>query len=323
MADSRKAACLLLKLAALAMLVLVSYLALLYGVLAVDRNDNYFLANSDKLRRLKEARHPKLVLIGGSNLAFGVDSARIRDALGMTVVNMGVTIDFGLKMMLDQVAPYLGQGDVVVVVPEYENFCGDAFYGCGVGLLDLAALRENRADLDVRQLVVLANSAMRDSARIFGYKPARPQAGNDPAAVIFTRSSFNQDGDITTHLKLPPRKVPEYPLDAQLNGAAAEYVRDFAALSARSGVTTLVLFPPLPKGYYQRHASLFEEVALELRGKGVPLLSAPRDFVYDERLFFDSVYHLNAEGRALRTEKMIRILSATLPARQKAGATGS
>jgi hypothetical protein len=36
--------------------------------------------------------------------------------------------------------------------------------------------------------------------------------------------------------------------------------------------------------------------------------SPPADFVYEESQFFDTVYHLNREGRALRTEKVIRDL---------------
>ena len=51
---------------------------------------NYQAATQDKVRLLKQTKGPKIVLIGNSNLAFGIDSAQIEQAFGMPVVNMGV-----------------------------------------------------------------------------------------------------------------------------------------------------------------------------------------------------------------------------------------
>ena len=51
---------------------------------------NYQASLIDKVQRLESIHEPKIVLIGDSNLAFGIDSEKIEEAFDMPVVNMGL-----------------------------------------------------------------------------------------------------------------------------------------------------------------------------------------------------------------------------------------
>jgi hypothetical protein len=53
------------------------------------------------------------------------------------------------------------------------------------------------------------------------------------------------------------------------------------------------------------------------------MMSAPEDFVFPKRLFFDTVYHLKQEGRQLRTQKVIEQLNAFLAQREGTGLAGA
>src|SRR5690606_26128837 len=64
----------------------------------------------------------RVVLVGGSNLAFGIDSKAIEAAVGCPVVNMGMNGYFGVRFMLEEVAPRLRAGDVVVLAFEWDNY---------------------------------------------------------------------------------------------------------------------------------------------------------------------------------------------------------
>ncbi len=44
----------------------------------------------NKMERLESIEEFKIGLIGNSNLAFGIDSAKIEEEFGMSVVNMGL-----------------------------------------------------------------------------------------------------------------------------------------------------------------------------------------------------------------------------------------
>ena len=79
---------LLLKIIIILSACLVS--CLLLFVIPIKDSQNYLMANRDKLHVLSATISPKVVLVGGSNLAFGIDSELISKSLGMPVVNMGL-----------------------------------------------------------------------------------------------------------------------------------------------------------------------------------------------------------------------------------------
>ncbi|TFH41223.1 MAG: hypothetical protein E4G96_05935, partial [Chrysiogenales bacterium] len=83
----------------------------------VDR-DNYLCATIDKHKRLKNARSPRLILMGDSNLAFGVDSKKIQNALHCNVINMGTHLEYGYLFHINEIKPYIRPGDRVLVVYE-------------------------------------------------------------------------------------------------------------------------------------------------------------------------------------------------------------
>ena len=59
-------------------------------------------------------------------------------------------------------------------------------------------------------------------------------------------------------------------------------------------------------------------VARELAQLDLDVISSPEEYRFEPGLFYDSAYHLNAEGRQLRTERLLRDL-ARWQARQREG----
>ena len=64
--------------------------------------NSYFAAAIDKERLLAVTRAPRLLLVGGSNLAFGIDSEQIETITGLAVLNLGLHANVGLRLMLRQ-----------------------------------------------------------------------------------------------------------------------------------------------------------------------------------------------------------------------------
>ena len=104
------------------------YLILVLADIVSGGND-YILADLEKYNRLATILSPKLVLVGGSATAFGIDSSRLEKSLGMPVVNMSLHAAVGLKFMLYDVVERIANGDIVIVMPEYEQFCGKTANG--------------------------------------------------------------------------------------------------------------------------------------------------------------------------------------------------
>ena len=51
--------------------------------------DGYLQAYNKKCQLLEDTPSPRIIFVGGSNLAFGLDSQRIKDSLNINVINYG------------------------------------------------------------------------------------------------------------------------------------------------------------------------------------------------------------------------------------------
>ena len=75
--------------------------------------NSYDFAIIDKHRILAGTKSPKIVLAGGSNLAFGIDSAEIENKLNIPLVNMGLHAGIGLGRILNDISPFLNSNDIL------------------------------------------------------------------------------------------------------------------------------------------------------------------------------------------------------------------
>ena len=308
-------------------LALLGGLVLLTGA-AIGRydsragEDNYLAAVLEKDRIIRNTASPKIILVGGSNLAFGIDSKAMQDSLGLRVVNMGLYAKLGLKYMLAQVRPYIGQGDVILVVPEYDQFYGD--FANGDNTLNTALLyapadriRDFMRSYSIADVVLrpraenVRRSFLRAVAAAAGKEDAFFPPDTNP---VYNRRSFNKYGDVVSHLgrkgmnpdsifvkPLPPMKDFNKGTLADLNGIADEAKEKHAH--------AYFLFPSYIQTSYDINVAAIDSLKNRLvAGMRMPIIGSAKDFVYPGIYFFDTRFHLNEEGRRLRTVRLIEML---------------
>lgn len=78
-----------------------------------------------KYERLENLKSPKIVFIGGSNAAFGIDSQKIEKTFNVPVVNMGHRAGNGIRLPIKTISPQLRKNDIAVFMFEYGCFCGE------------------------------------------------------------------------------------------------------------------------------------------------------------------------------------------------------
>ena len=76
---------------------------------------NYQASILDKIERLKSINEPKIILVGNSNLAFGIDSEKIEQEIGMPVVNLGFHGALGNAFHEDMAKFNIEKGDIVII----------------------------------------------------------------------------------------------------------------------------------------------------------------------------------------------------------------
>lgn len=314
---------LLLKLGALgAAIVLTGLLIGQYDSKAGD--DNYLAAVLEKDRLIRGTASPKIILVGGSNLAFGIDSRMMQDSLGMNVVNMGLYAKLGLRYMLAQVKPYIKRGDVVVVVPEYDQFYGD--FANGDNTLNTALLYApsdrigdfvraySVVDVVLRPRIENARrSFLRAAAAAVGREAQFFPPDTNP---VYNRRSFNQYGDVVSHIGkagMNPDSifVRELPPLEDFNERTITDLNGIAGKAREEGAHAYFLFPSYIDRSYLINIEAIDSLRSRLeKGMRLPIIGGAKDFTYPGRYFFDTRYHLNEEGRRLRTARMIEVLRA-------------
>jgi len=279
---------------------------------ATSGANSYIAGVIDKQAHLHATPAPRIIFVGGSNLAMGLDSEFVERSLGKPVVNLGVNAGLGLRFMLNQVKPALHAGDTVVLVPEYEQFYGHL--NGGLTLLEvLTIFPEGWRYLDSPQqyAVVLGEFPM----LVQGMAANIPRRWQTRTGFIATRASYNAWGDITTHLDRPsPANIGDLFLftsaEKNFDADTLAVINTFHTEANRAGARVLLAYPPLPALQFEQNRAQLELVHTRLeRDTRVPLLGAPRDWVYPVAYFFDTVYHLNRQGRHVRTTQLIRALA--------------
>lgn len=289
--------------------------AALWSRYPLPRN-SMFAAAHDKLAHLQATPAPRLILVGGSNLAFGMDSPRLAQALGRPVLNMGLHAGLRLGFMVRQVEPELRPGDVVLVTPEYEQFVTfpDVLPPFQLMEQDLAQARFFTASDWIRlantaQLYV-AHVTQVSARRVFLHEYRQPTAP-------YTRDSFNASGDMVAHLDLPTTAPPlparwglEWRPAAVARGS--DLIAELARVAAAHQARVLFAYPPVPAPLVASRAADLQRLDVQLRAAlpDVVFLNQPSDACLPPAVFYDTYYHLLRAGRDQRVSQLLTALQA-------------
>lgn len=286
-----------------ALMLSILLAAVLFGPPAAP--SEYMRSTVAKNARLRAIGSPKVVLIGGSNLAYGIDSERLEQALCLPVANMGLTAVLGFRFIVNEVVDELGPGDVVIVALEHSNYrrpekMDDAL----ATVLDyrpasFAYVPWYERPRIAASLGVLHLQAVRDHLRE-AYRQGR-------TTPLYRERVFNVQGDLVNQLGEPPTAIPE-PDPAEFDTLYVDdsfwpVADDLIAKADARGAQVVFSWTSLAERVFKPVESA--AVYHAMQEHGYTLAGRPEDHVYPDSLFYDSWYHLHTLGRSLRTERLI------------------
>lgn len=270
--------------------------------------------NIDKMQRLKSLSSPKVVVVGGSNVSFGIDSEMMTDTLKMPVTNMGIHAGVGLKYMIEQVLPYIKEGDLVILSPEHSQFA-DMYHGSDE-LLKLArdVMPKGSKKLSLEDYYHLADElptyvGTKCMAFLSFWLPA-PKL----KSAVYTRAQFNEYGDVVAHFGFPRKSIGTKTLRYQLDEKVILELNRYVGVMEQKGAQVLFSPPALQQTCYEHSADLMKDFNEYLQSEQATfhMMGEQKDYVFADTLFFDTVYHLTEEGRKLRTERLCNDVLHTL-----------
>ena len=275
---------------------------------------NMLYTQTDKDKLLINTPSPRIIFVGGSNLAYGLDSKRIKDSLHLNPINTGIHVNLGLKFMLTNTLQYIKPGDIIILAAEYQQFYGNLANGEGELLsivTDIAP--QSQRLLDYKQVFTLikllpeyAQSKLRPVMMFYKYP-------KDNGIGRYDRAAFNIYGDATAHWKMPGENTKPYPaITGKLNNDAVDALLNFKNAIKLKKAKLYVTFPGYQKSSFQKSAAAIAQVEQVLKNNHFNLISTPQEFELPDDLIFDTPYHLTKRGVDYRTGLLIRDLKKVI-----------
>lgn len=286
--------------------LLLSGLLLIFIFVAVLPQYRYSFnaAIMDKTARAASIEEPKILLVGNSNLVFGIDSQMIEAELGMPVVNMGLHAGLG-NVFLEQLArPYIKEGDIVVVsFTEYAD--DDAIFDPTLAWVTI----ENHFSLwytvrpkDVPDMLQAFPTYFKKALTLWSNGD-----GNERNGEMYSRDAFNQYGDssyprISTQLDWTGRTVNVPPV----NQTCIERLNRLNTYIESKGASMVIAAFPIPCGPATPEEEEYRAFWRELAGGlNCPVISDITDYFMDYQYFYDTQQHLTDEGTKIRTGQLV------------------
>lgn len=284
----------------------------------IDQKNNYLAAINIKHKRIEDIKNNKILFVGGSNLAFGIDSKKIEDALGQPIVNLGMHGGLGLNFMLNEAAAVIKNGDTVILSIEYYlSTEGDfklqkevtKYFPKANDYITTDYLRELSYTIQEKAESIRANISFLKN-KIINNTLATATAENNDA--LYHLKNFNVYGDMIGHLNM---KSVDIEIGSKPFKISYEYYKGiqlinyFIQIAKEKNVTVYFIFPPYPSYQFNMAYSTIKKYEADLkRDLNAPILTKPEDSIYDKIMFFDTIYHLNKTGRAQHTQFIINTI---------------
>jgi hypothetical protein len=281
--------------------------AFLFAVLMPQYEQGYNAALIDKKARVMAIDEPKIVLVGNSNLVFGIDSAAIEAELGMPVVNMGLHGGAGNAFHEEMAKFNVQPGDIYIIChTDYADI--DEVSDASLAWITI----ENHFDLWplIRQKDIPA------MAKAFpGYVKRclnlwASGAGNLSTEDAYAREAFNEYGDNVFERPVALQGLPfaEQTLPT-LSTACADRLNALNSYMQERGATLLLTAYPIAYGEFTPLLDDYDAFQEELdQALDFPIISYFTDYLFDYSYFYDTIYHLNDDGVEIRTNLLIEDL---------------
>lgn len=267
--------------------------------------NTYYAALPLKYDRLKNVTGEKIVVIGGSSVAFGIDTNIVKEELGKECVNFGLYAAFGLKPMLDLSQSSIGKGDIVVIAPELSS----QMYSDYKGYDFLLEALEGRKDMAFELGLSYAPGFVDN---LFSYaKESKKlnESGGAKVNGVYAKSSFDNSGNMTfvrdsniMEELYSPDNIPQIS-PSIVTDSFAEMINDYTKMATKKGATVYFSFCPVNELSVEEISDdEIDEFVDCLKEKlDCKVISSLKGHILEAGYFYDSNFHANDAGIVYNT----------------------
>lgn len=285
--------------------------------LPVQFGDTFMGELKSKYERLKETSGKRIVLVGGSGVAFDCDSALMDDFFpSYEIVNFGMYAGLGTKAVMDLSENYIHEGDIVILSPEQgEQTFSDYFNGEYMWQAADGAFGMLR-DLKSENFDAMLGNFPRFALEKLNYvmKGQKPQTDS-----IYQKKSFNTYGDIELDTCRENILPNGYDVNQKVRFTEdvvqpefMDYMNDWAKRLEKKGAVVWYRYCPVNKLSVEDMDDLAAYDVFLRQKLDFPVIGNPENSLMEAEGFFDTNFHLNQPGKEVNTVQLIRDMKAML-----------
>lgn len=294
-------------------LILSIVIVVVSVLLLPSQFDHLYLGElADKYARLRSFDDEnKIVIIGGSSVAFGINSPMIEQNLGIPAVNFGLYGPLGTAIMMDLTRGHIHEGDIVVLAPETDHQTMSMYFN-GEGMWDCC-------DSDFTMLFKVRPhdwGEMLGSFWVYAEKKYQFYLYGKPNPDgVYDHDSFDEYGDIIFTREKP---VMEEWYDTEVlvdltpdivDQDYIDYVNDYIDYCERQGASVYFSWPPMNALAVQQDLDGILEYASFIRENfHCQIISNISDYIMAPGYFYDTNYHVTSPGVIEHTARLIQDL---------------
>ncbi len=260
-------------------------------------------------------RKPSVILVGGSNLGFGMNCEYLHKVTGKDFLNIGIHAGLKREFELNLAKTNVLNGDIIVLALEYSAYIEDkmneptTFYAVD-GNKELMKLipADNIFNL-IRYYPLYLMKKVMDAV-------TNPYP--NPSTEAYMRSNFDEYGDNKfdrpVSLHADEEMIPSIHISKEyVSDESVKSLKVFKEYCESKGAKVYMSCPSVDKRSVitsEKEIKEFEQYVYDQTG--IEQISSVSDYILDSSYFYDTYYHLNNTGVQYRTELFLRDLEKVM-----------
>lgn len=256
-------------------------------------------------------RQASVILVGGSNLGFGVDCERMTAELGTDVLNIGLHAGLKRDFELNLAKTNVLKGDIIILALEYSAYIEEPM---------TESTTWYAVDNDMKLIKLIPWAERFNLLRFYPFhlmqkvKDAVLNPFPEPSAEAYSREFFNEYGDLVyprpENLRTPEEITRSIYIDKEhVSEESIESLKEFKDYCESRGAKVYFSSPSVDElSVITTDKDIVEFEKYITENTGIEMISDTENYVMDTEFFYDTNYHLNDAGVQKRTDLLIEDL---------------
>lgn len=254
----------------------------------------------------------KMVISGGSNVGYSIDSELLTDKLKMEVFNVSFSISHDYELVLNYISSNLKKGDIFLYIPEYDNYYINnenmmSYALCG-SIYNNPALFSH---LSLTQKINFLTKVPKMNI-LLGYKNLKHIISPQKSSL-----ETNSRGDYITHLnqsktwkKSVNTRYDKYKYNHKLSNHFKKVLLSVQKNVEKKGAHFYITYPSIATSQYD--VRFAEDLKKFYKNNDLKLIGKAETYIFSDDLIFDHPYHLTKKGRSMRTQFLLQDIQKEL-----------